>query len=764
MTGSDELTRVRAAEAALEALEDEPAALRDECLAALGFGSGGPVPAFRDGLRASGTPASTLVGVSLVTVPLFFLQVVFLTFDRAIASTLGIDPLGFEFPGLLNSLVIPVFVVAVGAAALSSAWWVFRRRGGRKALMIAAAVACAAGLWTASFATGEGGLLLAGALSGAAVGAAVTAGASLLMDAYPPGVRVRVISVWVLALALGNLVAALIVLVGDDVWSLTWRGVSMTMAVVAMLLAPGALLVRDRGVGCHDLARIQELVQARVGARGTVEAELSDADVAIGFWEQMRQLFVTRSAIAMIVVFLLFGTVAVSLHAFIQQFIVARYSWSFDDRAELFVVLAAVALLPMAGLVAQGDAWFRGDAARLMRMATGLAFLSAASLAVVAIVASEVVTIIGLSLTSLSTFFALAIAFVVMLSVVDPRLRPHAAAVAIVFVAVAALVGGILAGQFSDRYGVTAALVFFAANFLGVGTAMRSARTAMAGNLDALVLRETEREELRVRVSSGQHFPLLGCRNVDFSYGKLQILFGVDFTVDDGELVALLGTNGAGKSTLLKVISGIGVPSRGTVHFRGADITNVDPVRRVEYGITQMPGGRAVFGDMSVVDNLRMYGFTLRRSKQAIDRGIDATFDAFPALAGRRNQPGATLSGGEQQMLSLGKAFILQPRLLLIDELSLGLAPLIVGNLVEMVRRINATGTAVVVVEQSVNIALSLVDHAYFMERGEMRFDGVAKDLVDRPDLLRSVFLEGASKGLQAMAAADRQDPEIRPR
>ena len=268
-------------------------------------------------------------------------------------------------------------------------------------------------------------------------------------------------------------------------------------------------------------------------------------------------------------------------------------------------------------------------------------------------------------------------------------------------------------------------------------------------------MRETEREELRVRVSSGQHFPLLGCRNVDFSYGKLQILFGVDFTVDDGELVALLGTNGAGKSTLLKVISGIGVPSRGTVHFRGADITNVDPVRRVNYGITQMPGGRAVFGDMSVVDNLRMYGFTLRRSKQAIDRGIDATFDAFPALAGRRNQLGATLSGGEQQMLSLGKAFILQPRLLLIDELSLGLAPLIVGNLIEMVRRINATGTAVVVVEQSVNIALSLVDHAYFMERGEMRFDGVAKDLVDRPDLLRSVFLEGASKGLRAMAAND---------
>jgi ABC-type branched-subunit amino acid transport system ATPase component len=759
MSGSDELSPVRAAEAALETLEEEPAALRDECLAVLGFGGDDPVPAFWGGLRASGTPVSTLVAVSLLTIPLFFLQVVFLTFDRAIASTLGTDPLGFEFPGLLNSLVIPVFVAGVAAAALLSAWWVFRRRGGRGTVLAAAAIGCAAALWTVSLATSEAGLLLGGVMSGAAIGGAVTAGASLLMDAYPPGVRVRVIAVWVFAIALGNLVAALVVLIGVDAWSLTWRGVAMVMAACATVLAPAALLVRDRGVGRHDLTRIEELVQERVGARGTTEAELSDADVAIGFWEQMRQLFMTRSAIAMIVVFLLFGTVAVSLHAFIDQFVVARYSWTFVDRAELFVLLAAVGLLPLVVLVVRGDAWFRADPAQLMRVATGLALLGAVSLATVAVVANEVATIVGLSLTSLSVFFALAVAFVVMLSVVDPRLRPHAAAVAIVFVALAALVGGILAGQFSDRYGVTAALIFFAVNFLGVGTAMRSATDAMAGNLDDLVLRETEREELRVRVSSGQHFPLLGCRNVDFSYGKLQVLFGVDFTVDDGEIVALLGTNGAGKSTLLKVISGLGMPSRGSVHFRGADITNVDPVRRVNHGITQMPGGHAVFGDMSVVDNLRMYGFTLRRSKRELDRGIDATFEAFPALAGRRNQPGATLSGGEQQMLSLGKAFILQPRLLLIDELSLGLAPLIVGNLIEMVRRINASGTAVVVVEQSVNIALSLVDHAYFMERGEMRFDGVAAELVDRPDLLRSVFLEGASKGLRAMATSDAPVP-----
>jgi ABC-type branched-subunit amino acid transport system ATPase component len=191
------------------------------------------------------------------------------------------------------------------------------------------------------------------------------------------------------------------------------------------------------------------------------------------------------------------------------------------------------------------------------------------------------------------------------------------------------------------------------------------------------------------------------------------------------------------------------LPSRGSVHFGGTDITFISPSRRVELGVCQIPGGRAVFGPMSVVENLRVFGYTLGHDRSAVERGIESVFENFPALASRRNQPAATLSGGEQQMLALGKAFIIRPRLLLIDELSLGLAPRVVGELLEIVRRINAAGTAVVLVEQSVNIALSLVDHAYFMEKGEIRFDGRADDLVKRPDLLRAVFLEGASKGVR---------------
>src|ERR1043166_3494165 len=260
----------------------------------------------------------------------------------------------------------------------------------------------------------------------------------------------------------------------------------------------------------------------------------------------------------------------------------------------------------------------------------------------------------------------------------------------------------------------------------------------MNADIDRFVDGVVEEEEIKRINDAGGHLPMLACKRIDFSYGQLQVLFDVDFTVDDGEMVALLGVNGAGKSTLLKGISGIGLPSRGSVRYRGSEITYLDAERRLRLGITQIPGGRAVFGPMTVVENLRSYGYTLGRDRVAIDSAIDRTFEAFPRLNERPNSLASTLSGGEQQMLGLSKALMLRPRLLLIDELSLGLAPVIVGQLLDMVRQINADGTAVVLVEQSVNIALNLVDHAYFMEKGEIRFDGASRDLLERDDLLRA--------------------------
>jgi ABC-type branched-subunit amino acid transport system ATPase component len=227
----------------------------------------------------------------------------------------------------------------------------------------------------------------------------------------------------------------------------------------------------------------------------------------------------------------------------------------------------------------------------------------------------------------------------------------------------------------------------------------------------------------------------------------VQVLFGVDLEVREGEIVALLGTNGAGKSTILNAISGIVEPDGGNVWFEGEAITGEAPERTVARGIVQVPGGRGVFPRLTVQENLAMGGFLLRRDRTTLARRTEEVLVLFPRLRERMQQPAGVLSGGERQMLTLAQSFLLRPRLMLIDELSLGLAPAVVQELLEAVRGINASGTAVVLVEQSVNVALTLAQRAYFMEKGEVRFSGPTSELLERGDLLRSVFLEGAAAG-----------------
>ena len=238
---------------------------------------------------------------------------------------------------------------------------------------------------------------------------------------------------------------------------------------------------------------------------------------------------------------------------------------------------------------------------------------------------------------------------------------------------------------------------------------------------------------------------MLSCKGIDMAYGSVQILFGVDFEVEEGELVALLGTNGAGKSTLLKGISGLVRPKRGTVMFKDKDITKVSADATAKLGVSLMPGGKGVFPTLTVAENLRMAAWLIRDDPERIEMAREEVMSLFPILAERHGQMAGNLSGGEQQMLSLGSALMTRPELLMIDELSLGLAPTIVGSLLEVVEEVHRRGTTVVIVEQSVNVALNLAKRAVFMEKGEVRFEGPAAELLDRPDILRSVFISGAS-------------------
>ena len=250
-------------------------------------------------------------------------------------------------------------------------------------------------------------------------------------------------------------------------------------------------------------------------------------------------------------------------------------------------------------------------------------------------------------------------------------------------------------------------------------------------------------------MTNGNGAPVLRCRGVDVAYGPVQVLFGVDFEVAEGELVAMLGTNGAGKSTLLKAVAGLVAPQRGTVELDGRDVSELGPEKTARAGVGLMPGGKGVFPGLTVEENLRLGGWLLRGDPSRLRTARDEALDLFPVLADRLAQPAGNLSGGEQQMLALAQAFLTRPRLLLIDELSLGLSPVVVGQLFEVVRSIHAAGTTVVVVEQSVNLALTLADRAVFMEKGEIRFTGPTAELLDRPDLLRSVFISKAAAGAQ---------------
>ena len=233
----------------------------------------------------------------------------------------------------------------------------------------------------------------------------------------------------------------------------------------------------------------------------------------------------------------------------------------------------------------------------------------------------------------------------------------------------------------------------------------------------------------------------LSVEDLDFSYGQLQVLFGVSLDVYEGEALALLGTNGAGKSTLLRVVAGLEKPSKGTVKFHDSDITGVAAERLAGRGLLLVVGGRAVFSDMTVDENLEMQALTSRLGRAATKERLDVVFYTFPALSARRRQKAGSLSGGEQQQVAVAKALLLDPKVLCIDELSLGLAPVIVGELLEVIRRIQATGVTLVVVEQSLNIAAEICERAVFLEKGQVRFEGPTRDLLARDDIARAVFL-----------------------
>ncbi|HUX49727.1 MAG TPA: ABC transporter ATP-binding protein, partial [Spirochaetia bacterium] len=219
-------------------------------------------------------------------------------------------------------------------------------------------------------------------------------------------------------------------------------------------------------------------------------------------------------------------------------------------------------------------------------------------------------------------------------------------------------------------------------------------------------------------------------------YGHVEALKGIDITVPDGALVAMLGANGAGKSTTLMTISGILRPSAGTITYDGMDLSRLDARQIVELGVIHCPEGRRIFGTLTVIENLRM-GAVSRKDKRRLHDAFDQVFTIFPVLAERRNQSGSTLSGGEQQMLAIGRALMARPRLLLLDEPSLGLAPIVVTAIFDVIRQLHRDGVTILLVEQNAEQALSVANEGYIMETGTIVLHGQSETLKSNPEVER---------------------------
>lgn len=242
-------------------------------------------------------------------------------------------------------------------------------------------------------------------------------------------------------------------------------------------------------------------------------------------------------------------------------------------------------------------------------------------------------------------------------------------------------------------------------------------------------------------------------RDLDVAYGRRQVLTGINLRVGPGEVLALLGTNGAGKSTLLRAVSGLLRPSAGSVLLAGRDITGQAAHALVRDGLVHVCGGRSVFSSLTVLDNLKAGAHTFAGDRRRVRARIDDALALFPRLGERLDQRAGALSGGEQQMLAVAKGLLLEPRVLLIDELSLGLAPILVGELLAVLSQRKACGVTMLIVEQSLNVAISMADRAVYLDKGEIRFTGPTAGLLERADLLRPVFL-GEAAGPAAAANA----------
>lgn len=553
---------------------------------------------------------------------------------------------------------------------------------------------------------------------------------SLLSDWYPVEIRARVLYAYSLADPAAGLLAP--VVVGVIAAVANWRVPFVLLVVPSLAVAWAAARLHEPPRGLQE----RRLAGAEADAIHTEEEPA-------GWGETFRTLYSFATARRVYLAIALLTAGVTGLSTLIGVYFDEVFHLGTAARGLLITLLTPSALVGLAfgGRIVQRrlgrDPGATLSLLSVVAAAGGVAVLGVAVapnlvVAIAAVlVANALTTVYGPGLTAVASM------------IVPPRMRTLGFATASLWAFFGLLVLPI-AGLIGDRYGVRAGIFVFGPVYALGGLCMAWAGRSAADDIARSLAMSRTRAEARRNRDNGDPRLLL-VRGLRVAYDGVDVLGGVDLDLADGESLAVLGTNGSGKTTLLRAISALVAPSAGAIVFDGVELTGADATKTTRLGMVHAPGGRGVYPQLTVTETLRAATWTTRHDPDARDAAVESVLDRFPRLRDKLSVRAGELSGGEQQLLSLAQAMVTQPRLLIVDELSLGLSPAMVDEVVDAVLATQATGAAVIVVDQSIDVARRVASRAVFLERGEIVFDGAIRSLARRRDLIRPVFLPDTS-------------------
>ena len=580
-------------------------------------------------------------------------------------------------------------------------------------------------------------LAVALTLSGIGVGARMPNASSLLADGYPLEARARIFALEgasrPIGQVLGPVYAGLVAgaIGADD----GWRWVYLILSIPVLVVGLAALFQKDPPRGQYEQKAV--LGATLDSDEGEPPVLLSAAFVRL---RKVRSFYFVAVGIGVL------GFALVSVPNLISLMLEEKYGYDASERGWILALSWAGAIVTIPFFASLGERRFAKNPPDLLRLAATLLLVYGASIVLALSFERAALLIVFFAIANSAQAAAFVLNSPAVAAAVPARMRGQAFALIGLYVfLLGGFFGNLLAGSMSDAWGErTALLIVVPPASIGGALFITYGAKFLKGDIELVAEELREEAAERQRIAGGADVPVVQVRNLDVSYGTVQVLYDVALDVHEGETVALLGTNGAGKSTLLKSILGLNSPDRGVVRLRGRTVTYVEAEYRFGAGVVAVRGGEGVFPGLSVAENLELSFTATDVTPAEQQRRIDDVLDVFPAVRERLHLTAGELSGGQRQQLALARALVLEPDVLIIDELSLGLAPIVVQSLIEIVEELRERGQTMMIVEQSMNIALGLCDRALYMEKGQVVFTGTPDELRAQGDLIDTVFFGGS--------------------